>query len=338
MTPIAPHLTHFLREYLPRERRFSDQTCETYAYSYQLLICFCARRHGLSPSELTLEQIDTPLVLAFLEHLESERGNSPRTRNNRLAAIKAFFRYLEYRVPGCLDQARHIHAIPCKKTDEALLDYLTRDEMQAILDAPDTATVLGIRDRAMLFLAFAAGLRVSELVGLRVDQIEFGSQPTVHVNGKGRRERMLPLWKETADILRDWLSVRGASRYAECFLNARGEPITRSGFEYILAKHIKTVKPAVPSLARKHISPHTLRRTCAMQLLQATRDVRKVALWLGHASLQSTEIYLNADPAEKLDALGALAPPSLKRGQFRAPDKLLAMLQRTSRPSVMRSS
>lgn len=328
MTSIAPHLTHFLREYLPRERRLSDQTCETYAYSYQLLISFCAGRLGVPPSELILEQIDAPLVLAFLEHLESERGNSPRTRNNRLAAIKAFFRYLEYRVPVCLDQARRIHAIAFKKTGEALLDYLTRDEMQAILDAPDTTTVWGLRDRAMLYLAFAAGLRVSELVGLRVDHIEFGSQPTVHVLGKGRRERVLPLWKETADLLRDWLTVRETSHYAECFLNARREPISRSGFEYILAKHVKMVIPTAPSLMKKRISPHTLRRSCAMHMLQATRDIRKVALWLGHASLQSTEIYLNADPAEKLEALGALAPPSMKRGQFRAPDKLLAMLRK----------
>lgn len=328
MTPLAPHMTYFLREYLPRERRCSDQTCETYAYTYQLLVCFAADRLGTPPSELTLEQIDTALVLAFLNHLESERGNCPRTRNNRLAAIKAFFRYLEYRLPACLEQARCIRAMAPKKTDDTLLDYLTRDEMQAILDAPNTTKASGLRDRAMLFLAFAAGLRVSELVGLPVDQIVFGLQPTVHIMGKGRRERVLPLWKETAEVLRDWLSVRATSRYAECFLSARGEPITRSGFEYILAKHVKTATITIPAIAKKRISPHVLRRTCAMHMLQATRDVRKVALWLGHASLQSTEIYLQADPAEKLEALGALAPPSLRRGQFQAPDKLLVMLQK----------
>ncbi len=328
MTPIAPHMSHFLREYLPQERRFSDQTCETYAYTYQLLIRFTADRLCQPPSELTLEQIDAPLVLAFLDHLESERGNCPNTRNNRLAAIKAFFRYLEYRLPACLEQARCIRAIAPKKTDDTLLDYLSQNEMQAILDAPSTTRASGLRDRAMLFLAFAAGLRVSELVGLGVDQMAFGSQPTVHIMGKGRRERVLPLWKETADALRDWLSVRATSRYAECFLSARGEPITRSGFEYILAKHVKTATSSVPSIAKKRISPHVLRRTCAMHMLQATRDVRKVALWLGHASLQSTEVYLRADPAEKLEALGALAPPSLRRGRFRAPDKLLAILQK----------
>ena len=327
MTPLAPHMTYFLREHLPRERRSSNQTCETYAYSYQLLIGFAAERLRTPPSELTLEQIDAPLVLAFLEHLESERGNCPKTRNNRLAAIKAFFRYLEYRLPACLEQARCIRAIALKKTDAALLDYLTPNEMQALLDAPSTATVSGLRDRAMLFLTFAAGLRVSELVGLRVDQVAFGPQPTVHIMGKGRRERVLPLWKETTNVLRDWLSVRVASRYPECFLSARGEPITRSGFEYILAKHVKAATPAVPAIAKKRISPHVLRRSCAMHMLQATRDVRKVALWLGHANLQSTEIYLRADPAEKLEALQALTPPSLRRGQFRAPDKLLAMLQ-----------
>lgn len=333
MTPIAPHMTYFLREHLPRERRSSDQTCETYAYSYQLLVRFAADRLCTQPSELALEQIDAPLVLAFLDHLEAARGNCPRTRNNRLAAVKAFFRYLEYRLPACLEQARCIRAIAPKKTDDPLLDYLTPNEMQAILDAPSTTKASGLRDRAMLLLAFAAGLRVSELVGLRVDQVMVGRQPTVHIMGKGRRERALPLWKETVDVLRDWLAVRETSRHPECFLNARGEPITRSGFEYILSKYVKTATGTVPSIAKKRISPHVLRRTCAMHMLQATRDVRKVALWLGHASLQSTEIYLHADPAEKLEALGALVPPSLQRGQFRAPDKLLAMLQKQEKPA-----
>ena len=201
--------------------------------------------------------------------------------------------------------------------------------MQALLDTPDTRTVLGIRDRAMLLLAFAAGLRVSELVGLPSDQITFGSHPAVRIMGKGRRERILPLWKETVTVLREWLGVRRASNFSECFLNTRNEPITRSGFEYILAKHVKKAALVMPSVTAKKISPHTLRRSCAMHLLEATRDVRKVSLWLGHASLQSTEIYLQANSAEKLDTLGASVPPSLRRGQFRAPDKLLAMLAET---------
>jgi integrase/recombinase XerD len=271
------------------------------------------------------------LILAFLEHLEKKRGNSARTRNARLAAINSFFRYLEYRVPSCLDQSRRIHAIPMKKTDQALVGYLARDELQALLDAPHARTVSGMRDRAMLHLAFAAGMRVSELVGLRLNQIDCQTTASVHIMGKGRRERVLPLWKETAAAVKAWLKVRPASSAPELFLNARAQAMTRSGFEYILTKHVSTASRAAPSLAAKGVSPHVLRHTCAMHTLQATRDVRKVSLWLGHASLQSTEVYLRADPTEKLEALAAMAPPMLKRGRFRAPDKLLAMLSMAGR-------
>jgi integrase/recombinase XerD len=175
-------------------------------------------------------------------------------------------------------------------------------------------------------LAFAAGLRVSELVGLRLDQVDLQTMPSVRDIGKGRRERVLPLWKETATIIKAWLKVRPASGAPELFLNARAQAMTRSGFEYVLKKHVATAARTTTSLVVKNISPHILRHTCAMHTLQATRDVRKVSLWLGHASLQSTEVYLRADPTEKLDALAAMAPPILKPGRFRAPDKLLAML------------
>jgi site-specific recombinase XerD len=218
-----------------------------------------------------------------------------------------------------------------KKTDQALVGYLTRDELQALLGAPDPSTLSGIRDRAMLHLAFAAGLRVSELVGFRLDQIDRQAMSSVHIIGKGRRERVLPLWKETAAVVKAWLKVRPASAAPELFLNARVQAMTRSGFEYILEKHVATAARKAPSIAGKGVSPHVLRHTCAMHTLQATRDVRKVSLWLGHASLQSTEVYLRADPTEKLQALAAMAPPMLKPGRFRAPDKLLAMLSTAGR-------
>ena len=295
-----------------------------------LFVGFAAARLKITPAKIEIERLDASLILTFLEHLEKKRGNSVRTRNARLAAINAFFRFLEYRVPSCLDQARRIHAIPMKRTDQALVGYLIRDELQALLDAPDPSTVSGIRDRAMLHLAFAAGMRVSELVGLRLDQID-RSLSTVHIIGKGRRERVLPLWKETATAVKAWLKVRPASNAPELFLNARGQAMTRSGFEYVLAKHVATASRAAPSIAGKSVSPHVLRHTCAMHTLQATRDVRKVSLWLGHASLQSTEVYLRADPTEKLEALAAMAPPMLKPGRFRAPDKLMAMLSTAGR-------
>jgi site-specific recombinase XerD len=319
----------FLREYLPRDRRASPHTCDAYAYAFQLLVCFAADRLKMQPSSLQIEQLDAPLILEFLRHLEAQRHSGPKTRNARLAAIKAFFRFLEYRVVSCLDQARSVHAIPMKKADDRLIDYLTRAEMQTLLDAPSTTTTDGLRDRAMLHLAFAAGLRVSELVGLKLDDVEFQPHPMVHVHGKGRRERVLPLWKETAQALREWLAVRPQPCAPEFFLNARGENLTRAGFEYILARHVKAAAAKEPSLAKKRVSPHVLRHTCAMHTLRATHDVRKVSLWLGHASLQSTEVYLRADPDEKLEALAAMPPPSIKRGRFRAPDKLLALLKPT---------
>src|SRR5712692_9670309 len=198
MTPLAPHLTAFLGERLPRERRASAHTCDAYAYAFRLLLSFTSTRLGTRPSALMLEQLDVPLVLAFLEDLEKTRANSPRTRNARLAAIKSFARFVEYRVPSCLQQVHGLLAIPSKKTDEALVGFLTRDEMQAVLDSPDPRRRDGVRDRAMLHLAFAAGLRVSELVGLRLDELVLQPQAAVHVRSKGRRERVLPLWKTTA--------------------------------------------------------------------------------------------------------------------------------------------
>lgn len=328
MTNLAYQLNVFLREYLPNERRSSLHTCESYAYTFQLLTTFAAKQLKTQPSKLTIEMLDVSLVVDFLNHLETERGNSPRTRNARSAAIKAFFHFLEYRYILCLEQSRRIHAIPMKKTDDKLIDYLTQPEMQALLDAPDPRTLAGIRDRAMLHLCFAAGLRVSELVSLELNQLELQDQPTIHVIGKGRRERILPLWDETATALSDWVNIRPIDiATSRLFLNAKGVGMSRSGFEYILSKHVKTALLRQPSLAKKHISPHSLRHSCAMHTLKATHDIRKVSLWLGHADLKSTEIYLRMDPSEKLATLMETAPPSLRRGKFKAPDKLLEMLK-----------
>ena len=327
MTPIGPHLTIFLREYLPSQRQMSVQTSDTYAYAFQLLVCFAADRLKTTPSALSIEQLDAVLVLDFLEHLEKKRGNCARTRNSRLAAIKTFFRFMEYRLPCCLEQARRIRAIPVKKTDEVIIGYLNREEIQNLVDAPDPSSRYGLRDRAMLHLAYAGGLRVSELVGLHLSDLVLHPQPNIRVMGKGRRERVLPLWKETATALRDWLKVRGGPKSTALFPNARGDAMSRSGFEYILEKHVRTASAKQPSLAKKRVSPHSMRHSCAMHTLQATGDIRKVALWLGHASLQSTEVYLRADPTEKLEAMSSLSPPTLARGRFRPPDKLLAMLR-----------
>ena len=335
MTPIAPLVTAFFQQRLPLERRASDHTSESYAYAFKLLLTFASDRLKVPPSQLHLEQIDAQLVVDFLNYLEHDRGNSPSSRNVRLAAIKSFMHFVEYREPSALDQIRRILVIPQKKAETRLVRHLTVEEMQAILNAPAPTSRDGLRDRAMLHLGFAAALRVSELVGVRVADVILHPHPSVVIHGKGRRERCLPLWKVTAAALRAWWAVRGAVSTPEFFVNARGYAMTRSGFEYILGKHVEAAAVACPSLATKRVSPHVLRHTCALTVLQATKDLRKVSLWLGHAHMQTTEMYTRADPSVKLEALEAVVPPTLRSGRFKATDRLIATL--TTR-SVMRSA
>ena len=326
MTPIAPLITGFLREHMPVERGYSLHTCETYAHAFRLLFVFASQRLRIKPSQLCLEQIDAALILDFLAHIEEQRDNCAATRNGRLAAIKTFIGYVELRVPSALEQARQIHAIPAKRHDQKLVQHLPMEEIRAILEAPDTTTRLGIRDRAMLHLCFAGGLRVSELVGLALENLSLQRTPSICVHGKGRKERCLPLWKETAADLRAWLAVRGSMPAPELFVNAEGTAMTRAGFEYVLDKHVVRAAQACASLRGRSVSPHQLRHSCAVLMLQATRDIRKVALWLGHADIRTTEVYLQVDPSEKLETVQALLPPSLRRGRFKAPDALIASL------------
>ena len=232
------------------------------------------------------------MVTDFLEHLETDRQNQSTSRNVRLAAIKAFFRFLEHRVPAALEQIRCVHAIPFKKTDSRLVPHLTHDEVQALLDAPDPKTREGLRDRAMLHVAYAAGLRVSELVGLRLEDVTLRPDASILIRGKGRRERVLPLWKETATVLRAWLAVRGDVPVPELFVNAKGQQMTRWGFAYVLRKAVNIASKSRPKLLDKQISPHVLRHSIAMLALQATKDIRKVSLWLGHRGMSRRMLNL----------------------------------------------
>lgn len=328
MTPIAPHMEVFLRERLPVERGASINTCDSYAYAFRLLLQYASECLKVRPSELNLEQLDAALILKFLKYLETARRNGQNSRNTRLAAIKSFMHFVEYRVPSALEQIRCVLAIPAKKTDSRLVRHLSVEELQSILDAPSPSVPDGIRDRAMLHLCFAAALRVSELVGLRVNDVTLQPQASVLIHGKGRRQRCLPLWRETTIALRAWLALRPATTSApELFFNARGQAMTRAGFEYILHKHVKTAKRRCPSLTAKRVSPHVLRHTAALVTLQATKDLRKVSLWLGHANMQTTEIYTRVDPSVKLEVLESIVAPKLRSGRFKATDQLIASLK-----------
>lgn len=333
MTPLAPDLSAFLQKHLPNERGASPHTIASYAHAFTLLLRFAASRLKRQPSELMIEDLDVGLVRAFLEHIEEGRDNTARSRNARLAAIKAFFRLVEQRRPACLEQAMMIRALPVKRTDTRLIDYLTREEIQALLAAPNAHTPSGLRDRAMLHLAYAAGLRASELLAVRMEDFPDRSLSSVRVLGKGRWERILPLWKETQTALRVWLAVRPGDHGPELFLNRDGQRMSRDGFAYRLGLHVAAAAAAAPSIASKRVTPHVLRHSCAMHTLEATGDVRKVALWLGHASIQTTEMYLRADPNEKLALLDAHHPPLIKPGRFRKPsDKLMAVLAAATNP------
>lgn len=326
MTALAPHLSAFFQQRLTLERCVSINTSDSYAYAFKLLLTYAHRRLRVAPSRLELEQIDASLVVGFLNDLETTRSNGPGSRNVRLAAIKSFMHFIEYRVPSALEQVQRVLAIPMKKTDTRLVRHLSATETQALLDAPKPIDWAGIRDRAMLHLTFAAGLRVSELTGLRLEDLSLQPHASILVRGKGRKERCLPLWKQTTAAVRAWLAVRGKPPVPELFVNARRAAMSRAGFEYILEKHVRTASQYCPSLATKRISPHVLRHSCALTVLEATKDLRKVSLWLGHASMQTTEMYTRADPSIKLEALNATTAPNLRSGRFRASDKLIASL------------
>ena len=333
MTVLAPHLTAFFQQRLAQEQRVSVHTSDSYAYAFKLLLDYASKRLKVVPSRIALEQIDASLVVDFLNGLETVRSNRPSSRNVRLAAIKSFMHFMEFRAPAALDQIRRILAIPMKRTESRLVRHLSTKEVQALLDAPNPVDWAGIRDRAMLHLCFAAGLRVSELTGLQLKDVSLHPQASLVVHGKGRRERCLPLWKQTTVTLRAWLALREAVLVPELFLNARRTAMTRSGFEYILKKHVAVAGRSCPSILCKRVSPHVLRHSCALSILEATKDLRKVSLWLGHANLQTTEIYTRADPSVKLEALEAATPPHLRSGRFHASDKLIASL---TTPSFMR--
>jgi site-specific recombinase XerD len=325
-TTFPALLQDFFCRRLVAERGASACTVASYRDAFELLLRFAERRTRRPPSSLTLADLDAPMVLAFLEHLEKQRGNSVRTRNNRLAAIRSFMRYASVRDPACLAVAQRVLAIPSKRFDTPVLGFVSQDEVKQILDAPSSSTWSGQRDRVLLATLYNTGGRVSEVAALRVADVLFERESAVHLHGKGRKERVVPLWKSTATELRRWLPRIDQRADAPLFPNRAGERLSRSGVEQRLRRAVAAATRCCPSLAGRRVTPHTLRHATAMHMLQSGVDLAVIALWLGHESPATTHAYVEADLAMKAAALRQVADPSPGRARFRATDRLLAFL------------
>lgn len=317
----------FFTDRLVRQRNASPHTIAGYRDTFRLLLHFAAQRLKKVPFKLALDDLDAPLVGAFLDHIEKERGNSARSRNARLAAIHSFFRYVSFHEPAHADLCRRILAIPSKRYQRKLIEYLTPEEIDAFLAAPDKTSWIGRRDQALLLVGIETGLRVSELVGLKRADIVLGAGAHVRCTGKGRKERCTPLRKEVVAVLAKWLRVCPSEPATPLFPSSRGGPLSRDAVEHLLARHQRTAQRYCPSLKRKTVTPHVLRHTAAMKLLQHGIDRSVIALWLGHESVETTQMYLHADLRLKEKALAKMAPLEAKPGRFRPDDKLLAFLE-----------
>jgi len=320
-------LQDFFCRRLITERGASTHTVASYRDTFELLLRFVAKRLGRQPSALAIQDLDAPLVLAFLDNLETERGNSRRTRNARLTAIRSFMRYVSMRAPTALAVAQRVLAIPTKRVDVPVLGHLTRDEIEALLDAPSATTWSGQRDRVLFALLYNTGARVSEVTRLRVADVLLDRECAVLLHGKGRKERAVPLWKSTASALRRWLGRIDQSPDASVFPNRVGTALSRSGVAYRLRLAVESAQVRCPSLATRPISPHTVRHATAMHLLQAGVDLSVIALWLGHESPMTTHRYLEADLSTKEAALAKVADPVPKQTRYHATDRLLAFLE-----------
>lgn len=327
MTPIAPAVEAFFTERLLRQQQVSPNTISSYRDTFRLLLTFTQKRTGTRPARLQLEQLDASLIGAFLEHLQDDRGNSARTRNVRLAAIHSFFNYLALRHPEHAELITRVLAIPPKRAHKRIVTFLTPDEVKALLASPDRSTSTGRRDHALLLCAAQTGLRISELIALTNADVELGTGPHLRTVGKGRKERVAPLTRQTVAVLKVWMRERGGLPADPLFPTRTGRPLTRDAIERRLAKHLDTAKSQCTTLASKRVSMHSLRHTAAMMLLHAGIDTSTIALWLGHEQERTTHIYLHADLELKQRALDRATPPNSRPGRYQPPDELLGFLE-----------
>lgn len=326
MTLIAPTLGSFFTSRLAAQRKASPHTIAAYRDSIRLLLCFAAGKTGRPASRLDFADLDATVIGAFLDDLEHGRGATARTRNARLAAIRSLFAYASLHHPEHAALIQRVLAIPGKRCDRTDVTFLTRTETRALADAPDTSARTGRRDRALLALAAQTGLRVSELTALRRRDLHLGTSPYLTCTGKGRKERSTPLTGPVAKIIARWLREIPDDPDATVFPGPHGDPLSRDAVRALVARHCKTAAVKCPSLQEKHVTPHTLRHSCAMALLQAGIDLSTIALWLGHEHLATVQIYLHADLALKEKALAKTGGPESPAGRYRAPDSLIAFL------------
>jgi integrase/recombinase XerD len=326
MATLAPLLETFFTEYLITQRQASPNTIAAYRDTFRLLLVFTRDRTGRAPNAIDVADWDVPLISAFLQHLETDRANSVTTRNARLAAIHSLFVFAAYRMPEHAALIQRVLAMPPKRFDQTDVCFLTKEEITALLAAPDQTTWTGRRDHVLLQVAVQTGLRVSELIGLRRHDAHLGAGAHLRCHGKGRKNRVTPLTTTSVAALRNWLEERGGSDADPIFCTRAGHPLSRDAIEQLVAKHAATATASTPALAAKHVSPHTLRHSAAMTLLHAGVDLSVIALWLGHESTQSVQTYLHADMALKERALARTKPDDSAPARYRPPDALLAFL------------
>jgi integrase/recombinase XerD len=324
--PIDTLVQDFFCRRLIEQQGVSPRTVEAYRDTFRLLLAYLSSRLKKSVPSLVLSDFDAPLILAFLDHLETERHNTPRTRNARLAAVRSFVQYAASRDPTAWPLARRVLAIPSKRYTKPLLGYLTREEMQAVLNAPDGASWVGHRDRVLFGVMYNTGARVSEVIGLRQNDLVSVPARSLRIRGKGRKERIVPLWKQTATALAQWVKRLSSTPDDPLFPNAHGQSLSRSGVENRLAVAVRRAAESCPSLRDKSISPHTIRHTTAMHLLQSGVDVTVIALWLGHESPETTHQYIEADLKLKEEVLTKMKGLPAQSSRFQPKARLLTFL------------
>lgn len=320
-------IQRFFSERLLKQLGASQYTVAAYRDAFRLLLKFASARLGRAPSNLRIEDFDTSFLGQFLEHLETDRGNCTRTRNNRLAAIHAFFQYVAISEPALALHCQRVLAIPSKRYERGPVEFLTEEESTALVAAPNPGTWIGRRDKALLLVAIQTGLRNSEITSLRCRDVEFGAGAHVRCLGKGRKLRCTPLRPDVAAVLKEWLSQQRGKPEDPVFPSSSGSRLSADAFHRLVSRHIATARRTCPSLVPKTITPHTLRHAAAMALLHRDVDLSVIALWLGHESTETTQIYLHADMQLKQRALAHATPSGLAPNRFRPPDPLLAFLE-----------